>query len=354
MDNALGAMPEQLMMTQLPGATPMFGHGNHDALMYGSSPQWRSSQDITACPTVELRSVLGISPKIDCGSDQTVCAEHDEPQQVIPDLLLCECAERCLLDPACTVMVYREERMRAYGLGSQCVLHSSCESTQKRFSEKHCSFVAAVTHGDELAARIEQLHGQLGVFPTALQAEVEVLAVQLRLQSPPATQLSEKPMHELPKQCEPPWNAGDLPSSWPEQSGLVASWAVHSGPTKNDSESIGSSIGSNDQDGCEPSRPLLAILVPVTSRHTNTSLGIESAPLLQILVPSLLRTLYLSNDTAAAAAAAAARTAWNPHRTHSDSLDYVLMIGFDEGDAAWVSTISYTDRCGSDEICPSW
>ena len=71
-------------------------------------------------------------------------------------------------------MEYREERLRAYGLGSQCFLHSSCKTTQRLFSETHCSFTAFVRQGDELAARIEQLHGKLGVFPTALQAEASL------------------------------------------------------------------------------------------------------------------------------------------------------------------------------------
>ena len=327
-------IPEQLMMSQLPGAAQMFGHGgNQNAWIYDSRvPLWQSSQDSTACPTVELRSVPGISPTIDCSSDQKICAEIDEPLQVIPDLLLCECAERCLLDPGCTVLVYLEERMRAYGLGSRCVLRSSCGSTQKHFSETHCSFVAAVTHGDELVARIEQLRGKLGLFPTAMQAEAEILAVQLRLQSPPATKLPAKPM-VLPQRCELPWKARGLSSDWPEQSGLVASWAVYFGGSKNDSERIGSRIGSDDKGDCTPSRSSLAILVPVTSRRTNTSLGIESVPLLQILVPSLLRTLCLSNDIAVSPAEEAALD------THPSALNYILMIGFDEGDEVWVSTL---------------
>ena len=226
-------------------------------------------------------------------------------------------------------MEYREERLRGYGLGSQCFLHSSCKTTQRLFSETHCSFTAFVRRGDELAARIEQLHGKLGVFPTALQAEAQVLEVQLRLHPPGPAEKSSRSQMELQQHCDPPWRARGLPSSWPQKSGLVASSVVHFSRDKNSSDSIGDRYHGH----CDSSRSLLALLVPVTSRHTNTSLGIVSAPLLQILVPSLVRTLYLSNSTAAA---------------KTKPLNYVLMIGFDEGDVLWVGARSYPHHslCG--------
>ena len=338
-------IPEQLMMSQLPGAGG-FGHGLHNAWSSSTSQShWRSSQDSTACPTVELRGAAGISPEIDCSNHQMVCAEPDEPQrEVIPDLLLCECAEQCLLAPACTVIVYREERQRAYGLGSQCFLRSSCARAQKHISDTHCSFSAAVTHGDELAARIHQLHGQLGVFPAALQAEAEILAVQLRLQPPSVMQLLRRPT-STPRHCGPPWKSHGLPSSWRNESGLVAWWDVHFGANQRGSKRSGGTTGSRGQDDCDPTRDLLAVLVPVTSRRTNATLGIASVPLLQILVPSLLRTLYLSDDIAEPAAAAHAETGSNAEDDGHNSLDYVLMIGFDEGDTLWVSALKC--RCAS-------
>ena len=341
-------IPEQLMMSQLPGAG---GFGHHNALMASTSQvaHWRSSQDSRACPTVELRGIAGISTEIDCSNHQTACAEPGEPQhEVIPDLLLCECAEQCLLAPDCAVMMYREERQRAYGLGSQCFLRSSCTHTQQFISDTHCSFVAAVTHGDELAARIHQLHGQLGVFPSALEAEAEILAVQLRLQPPRETQVLHRSM-STPRHCGSPWKSRELQSSWPKESGLVAAWDVDIGAPTHGSERSGDNTDSRGKADCDPTRELLAVLVPVTSRRTNTSFGIASVPLLQILVPSLLRTLYLSDDTIMEPAAATqAETGSNAGDNGRNSLNYVLMIGFDEGDALWVS--AHKCRCAVEAV----
>lgn len=326
-------MPEQLMMSQMPGAKPVFGGGNPTEVLT-SVPHWQSSQVATVCSNVELRSVAGIPPGTDCGDRHVVCAVLDEPKTVIEDLLLCECAEHCLLDRGCTVMEYREERLRAYGLGSQCFLHSSCKATRNHFSDTHCSYTAAVKRGDELESRIHQLHGELGVFPTALHAEAEVLSVQLRLHPPPPIQLPLVQPTQRLEQCEPLWEGIGLPSSWPAESGLVASFDVHFRHT-NSSNTTGGNTGRLTDGKCDPSRSLLAIMVPVTSRWTNTSLGLASVPLLQILVPSLLRTLYLSGSTATSPNV----TVENHNHKTSAQLNYVLMIGFDEDDPLWVRVL---------------
>ena len=392
-------VPEQWLAQLQPGAGFLFGHLDPQAALLGvepaESPRWESSQSPTACPAVRLRGVGGIPPRIDCSGVHTTCEPSEDqqpsPAAGVPDLLLCECAELCLADASCTAMQYVEERHRAYGLGSQCFMYTACEDTRVQHSSTHCSFTAAVTYVDELTARIQRLHGRLGVFPTALQAEGEILALQLRLRAPhrrPARRRQLPVEHREP----PPWLSSyrrRLPGGWTEESGLVVAQTVNLGDgsgTGNIDSSSSEGSGGNDDDnddeeegdeehkeeeeeaeeddeeeeeGCGSEGdgrppPLLAVLVPVTSRQTNTSLGaicekrlftllktdegtdhlprraldkherrsfengattsagIASVPLLQIMLPSLLRTLLLSDTTAAAraeVAAAAAATA---------------------------------------------
>ena len=301
------------------------------AALYGSGGG--SQQTGERCPWVRWRAVPDIPAVSHClgssggssgggGGDGAVRVCDEQHLVSAPDLLLCECAELCLEEPACTVMQYKEERGRAYGLGSTCSLYESCEHT-RLYTDHHageaaqptfCFHIAEVTPADEMTMRIHRLHGRLGVYPTALAAETEILQLQLKLRggkqrqqtnasarAPPPLRRSA-PQPAAGERCEP-WRR--VAAGWAEQSGLVVSQTVYAGPR--DAAAGG---------GC---RPLLALLVPVTSRQTNTSMngGIAAAPLLQILLPSLLRTLRLSD------------------RSDADALDYVLAIGFDEGDALW-------------------
>ena len=101
----------------------------------------------------------------DCpnGGTHTICAEDNGRQPFIPDLFMCECAERCLADEACTVMQYQESREQGRK-GSQCFLYNSCEHTREYASDTWCFKIARVLgHTDAPACSGAAQAGGAGV-----------------------------------------------------------------------------------------------------------------------------------------------------------------------------------------------
>ena len=81
----------------------------------------------------------------DCpnGGTHNICDENNGRKPVIWDLFECECAERCLQDPGCTVYQYQENRDEGR-VGSACFLYDSCENHRKYRSDTWCFKIAAV------------------------------------------------------------------------------------------------------------------------------------------------------------------------------------------------------------------